>query len=186
MAQRAKESCAYQDSLEDDVEIFGSTQRSGAPGILQSTVSSRPANRAAAASFARRHRYNYRDDINAEDIDQESVASRPSDNNDEGLSDAKAVERAKPKIQRRRVGTARGRRSAILARSSRSTSVISSKTNQSQLSTTPSSSTKRTSVRSSNKQQSQILFISTSNVRTKHTVSSTIRRKRQITPVPVG
>ena len=66
------------------------------------------------------------------------------------------------------------------------TSVRSANKHQSQLLATPESSTKRNSVRSANKQQSQISFISTSKARIKHTVSVTIHRKRQITPVPVG
>ena len=61
MAKRAKASRTY------DVETMGSTQGSGAPVISQYTASSRPAKRAVAASSARRHRYNYRDDSDAED-----------------------------------------------------------------------------------------------------------------------
>ena len=128
MAERAKASRTYQDSLDDDVEILGSTQGSSAPGILQSTVSSRPAKRATAASSARRHRYNYRDDSHAENGSKDFVASPLADNDDEDLRDVEVVEKAKPKSQRRRVGTARGRGSA-----------------------TPASSAKRTSVRSTNK-----------------------------------
>ena len=65
MAKREKASRTYQDSLDDDVEILGS----GVPGILQSTTFSRPAKRAVAASSARRYRYNYSDNSNAEDDD---------------------------------------------------------------------------------------------------------------------
>ena len=64
---RAKASCTYRDSSDNDVEILVSTQGSGAPGISQSIALSRPAERAVVASFARRHRYNYRDNINAKD-----------------------------------------------------------------------------------------------------------------------
>ena len=67
VSKSSKEILIYQDSFDDDVEIFGSAQGSGAPGILQSVASSRTAKRAAAASSSRRHRYNYRDDRNAED-----------------------------------------------------------------------------------------------------------------------
>ena len=84
------------------------------------------------------------------------------------------------------VGKARVRGSSTLASSSNRTSVRYAKKHQSQLLTTPDSSTKRDSVRSANKQQIQISFISTRKARTKHTVSSKIRRKRQITPVLVG
>ena len=55
------------------------------------------------------------------------------------------------------------------------------KKHQIKLLTTPASSTKITSVRSTIKHQSQVYFTSTSKARTKHTVSSTICRKRQIT-----
>ena len=68
-ARRAKESRTYRDSLVDHFKILGSTQESGAPVILQSTASSRPAKRAAAASSAIIHRYNYRGYSNAEDGD---------------------------------------------------------------------------------------------------------------------
>ena len=108
-------------------------------------------------------------------------ASPLSDNDDEDLSDVESVETFKPKIQRRRVGIARRRGSVNLASSAKSTSVRSNKRHQSQLLTTPARSTKRTPVISSNIQQSQISLISTRNARTKHTVSFTIRRKRQIT-----
>ena len=66
MGKRAKASRTYRGSSDDDVEILGSTQRSGAPGILQSTASSRPAKRDSSASSVRRHRYNYRYDSNVE------------------------------------------------------------------------------------------------------------------------
>ena len=69
LAKRAKASRTYQDSLDDDVEILGSTQGSGAPGILQCIASSRPTKISAAASSARRHRYNYRGNSDAEDGD---------------------------------------------------------------------------------------------------------------------
>ena len=57
-----------------------------------------------AASSARSHRYNYRDNSGAEDCDKDFVASSRDDNNNEDLSDVKVVEKYKPKIQRRRVG----------------------------------------------------------------------------------
>ena len=125
--------------------------------------------------------YNYRDDSDAEDGNNDFFASPPADNDDGDLSDFEVVEKAKPKIQRRRVGTARGRGSATPKSSVKNTSVRSANKHQSQLSTTPARSTKRTSVSSANKQQIEISFISTSKARTKHTVSFTIRRKRQIT-----
>ena len=105
----------------------------------------------------------------------------PDDNDGKDLNDVKVVGKVKPKIQRRRVGTARGRGSDTLESSSKRTFVISANKNQSQISTTPDSSNKRTAVISYNKQQIQILFISTSKTRTKHTMSSTILRKKQIT-----
>ena len=74
---------------------------------------SRPVKRTAAASLVRRHRYNYKDDSNAEDGDEGFVASTPDDIDDEDLSDVEVVEKYKPKIQRRRVGTSRGRRCTI-------------------------------------------------------------------------
>ena len=104
----------------------------------------------------------------------------PAENDGEDLSNVEVVEKSNPKIQRRKVGTERGRGSDTTERSAKRTSARSAKKHQSQLLTTPASSTKMTSSRSTNKQQSQILFISTSKVRTKNTVSSTIRRKRQI------
>ena len=67
MAKREKPSHIYQESLDNDVEILGSTHGSGGPGILQSTALSWPAKRSAVASSARRHMYNYRDNNNAED-----------------------------------------------------------------------------------------------------------------------
>ena len=90
MAKRAKASRTYRDSLDDDVEILGSTQGSGVPGILQSTALSRPSKRAATASSARRYRYSYREDSGAEDGNEEFVASPPAENDDEGMSDAAA------------------------------------------------------------------------------------------------
>ena len=60
MANRAKISRTYRDSLDDDVEILGSTQGKGAPRMFHSTVLSRPAKRAVATYYTRRHRYNYR------------------------------------------------------------------------------------------------------------------------------
>ena len=77
--------------MEYDVEILGSTQGSGAPGILKSTASSRPTKRAPAASFARRQRYNYRDNSNTEDGDWEFFAYPSAENDDEDLSDVKVV-----------------------------------------------------------------------------------------------
>ena len=55
MSNRAKASRTYRDSLDNYVEILGSTQGSGAPIIFQSATSSRPAKRDAAASSARRN-----------------------------------------------------------------------------------------------------------------------------------
>ena len=79
------------------------------------------------------------------------------------------------------VGTSRVRGSATPVRSDKRTSVTSVNKHQSQLLNTPERSTKRTSVSSTNKQQSRISFISTIKVKTKHTVSYTIHRKRKIT-----
>ena len=180
MANREKASRTYRDSSDDDVEILGSTQGSGAPGNFQSIVSSRTAKRAVAESSTRRHRYNYRNNIDAEDGNKDFVAYPPADNDDEDLSDVKVVEKANTKIQRRRVGTERGRGSATLASYANRTPVRSANKHQSQLSTNPTSSTKRTSVSSANKHQSQISFISPSKARTKHTVPSTIRGNRKI------
>ena len=67
MAKRVKASRKYRDSSDNDVEILGSTQGSGATRILQSTAPSRNAKRAAAASSMIMHMYNYRDDSYAED-----------------------------------------------------------------------------------------------------------------------
>ena len=173
------------------------TQGSSAPGILHSAVTERPAKRATAVSSVIRHRYNYKDGSNVKDGDYEFIASSLADNDDEDLRDVEVVEKAKPKSQRRRVGTARGRGSATPASSAKRTSVRSANKYQSHLSTTLASSTKRTSVSSVNKQQSkisitlsrstkstsvrsankqkiQILFISTRKARTKHTVSFSI------------
>ena len=69
MTKREKASHTYRDSSDDDVEILGSTQGSSAPVISQSSTSSRTVKRAVAASSVRRHRYNYRDDSDAEDGD---------------------------------------------------------------------------------------------------------------------
>ena len=160
----------YQEALREAVN----------PGISNSTASSRPAKISVTEYSAIRHRYNYRGDIESEDGEKDFIASPLADNKDEDLSDVKVVEKYKPKIQRRRVGTARGRGIATPERSDKRTSVIPSNKNQSNLSTTSASSTKRTSVISANKRQSQISFISTSKGRTKHTVSSTIRRPIQI------
>ena len=110
----------------------------------------------------------------------------PADNYYEDLSDVKVVEKSKPNSQRRRVRTARGRGGGTLASSVKKNFVRSANKHQIQISNTLAISTKRTSVSSANKQQSRILFISTRKARTKHTVSSTIPRKRQIMPVPVG
>ena len=66
MTKIAKASRTYQDSLDNDVEILVLNQGSGVPGISQSTTSSRPANISATESYAIRHRYNYREDINSE------------------------------------------------------------------------------------------------------------------------
>ena len=106
MAKKEKEICAYQDTLGNDVEILGSTQVRSAPGTFQSTASSRPNNRTVTASSERRHRYNYRDDNNAEDGKYDFFAYPQSGNNEEDLSDVKVVEKSNPKNQRRRVGTA--------------------------------------------------------------------------------
>ena len=84
------------------------------------------------------------------------------------------------------VRTAKGRGGSTPERYAKRTSVRSANKYHSQLSPTLVSSNKRTSVSSTNKQQSHILFISEIKTRTKHTMSSTIRRKRQITPVLVG
>ena len=67
MAKRAKASRTCRDSSDDDVEILGRNQGSGAARISHSTASPRQAKGAAAAYSARRHRYNYRDDSDAED-----------------------------------------------------------------------------------------------------------------------
>ena len=67
MAKRAKASCTYRYFSVSDAEILGITQGSSASIILQSTALSRTAKSAAAASSARRHMYNNREDSNAED-----------------------------------------------------------------------------------------------------------------------
>ena len=69
MYKRDKASHTCLDSLDDDVEILGSTQGSGAPGNFQSAASSRPAKRDTIEYSARRHKYNYRGDSDAEDGD---------------------------------------------------------------------------------------------------------------------
>ena len=68
-AKRAKASRTYRDSLDDDVEILGTTQGSGATGIFQYTVLSRTSKRSAVASYAIRNMYNYRDNSDTEDGD---------------------------------------------------------------------------------------------------------------------
>ena len=98
MAKRAKASCTHRDPSDDDVEILGSTQGSDAPGISQSIALLRPAKRAATESSARRHRYNHGDDSDAEDGDEDFVASPPAENNDEDISDVEVVEKSEPKI----------------------------------------------------------------------------------------
>ena len=104
MAKKEKARRTYRDSSENDIETLGSTQESGAPRILKSNASSSPAKRAAAPSYARRHRSNYRGDSDAEDGDDNFVASPLDDNDDEDLSDIKVVEKARPKIHRRGLG----------------------------------------------------------------------------------
>ena len=52
---------------------------------------SSPAKRAAAAFSARRHRYNYRDNSDAEDGDKNFVASPSDDNDDKDISDVEVV-----------------------------------------------------------------------------------------------
>ena len=96
MEKREKASRTYRDSSEDDVKILGSTHGSGAPGILQSTASSRPSKRSAAKSSAIRNRYNYREDREAVDYNEDFVASTPSENDDEDLSYVKVVEKTNP------------------------------------------------------------------------------------------
>ena len=59
-----------------------------------------------AESSARRHRYNYRGNSDAEDVNWDFIASPLDDNNDKALIDVKVVEKYKPKIHRRRVGAA--------------------------------------------------------------------------------
>ena len=151
MAKREKSSRIYWDSLDNDVEILGSAQVSGAPGIFQSAASSSTIKRAASASSTRRHMYNYRDDSDAEYGKYEFIAYPLDDNDDKDLSDVKIVEKSKPKIQRRWVGKESKKGSSLPSRSNKRTSVISANKHQSQLSTTPERSTKRTSVISANK-----------------------------------
>ena len=88
--------------------------------------------------------YNYWNDSDAKDGDWKFVASPSDEKNYKDISNVEVLERAKPKIQRRRVGTARGRVSTTLASSFKSTSIRSAKKHQSQLLTTPEISTKRT------------------------------------------
>ena len=151
MSKRAKEIRIYQDSSDNDVKILETTQGSGAPGILQSTTSSRPAKIAVAAYSIRRDRYNYRYDSNTEDGEEEFFDSPLTDNNEKDLSDVEVVENPKPKSQRRRVGTARGRVSATPESSAKRTSVRSTNKHQSHILTTPLSSNERISVSSANK-----------------------------------
>ena len=87
MANRDKSSRTYRDFLDNDVEIFGSTQGSSATGNFHPTVPSRPAKRASEESSTIRHNYNYKDNRNAEDGKYEFFASTPADNDDEDLSD---------------------------------------------------------------------------------------------------
>ena len=96
---------------------------------MQSATSSRPANRAVTASSAIRHRYNYRDNTDAEDGNKEFVASPPDEKYDEDISDAKFVEKPNSKIKRRRVGAAMGRGSATPESSTKRKSVIFSNKN---------------------------------------------------------
>ena len=67
VSKRDNVSRKYRDSSDNDVEILGSTQGSGAPGFSQSTALSRTAERDAAAYSYRRHRYNYRVNSDADD-----------------------------------------------------------------------------------------------------------------------
>ena len=66
ISKREKASRTYRDSSENGVEIFGRTHGSGATVIFQFTASSSPAKRAVVESSVRRHRYNYRDNSDAE------------------------------------------------------------------------------------------------------------------------
>ena len=75
MEKRTKASWKYRDFSDNDVEILGSTQGNSVPRIFQSTASSRPAKRSAAASSTKRHRYKYRDGIDTEDGDKDFFAS---------------------------------------------------------------------------------------------------------------
>ena len=93
MAKREKSSRTYQDSSDNDIEILGITQGSDTPRILHSAASSRPAKRAAAASYVRSHRYNYSDTSDAEGGDEDFVASPLADNDDDYLSDVEVVEK---------------------------------------------------------------------------------------------
>ena len=77
--------------MDDDDKILGSTQVIGAPIILQSTASSRPAKRATTTSSSRRHRYNYRNDSGVEDGDKEFFASPLAFKDDEDLIGVEVV-----------------------------------------------------------------------------------------------
>ena len=77
------------------------------------------------------------DDRDAEDGDKDFVASPLSDNDDEDLSDVKVLEKSKPKIQRIRVGIARGGGAATLLISAKRSYVRSANKHQSQLLTAP-------------------------------------------------
>ena len=69
VAKREKSSRTYRYSSYNYVEILGSTQGSVAPGILQPAASPSPAKIDESESSARRHRYNFRDESDAEDGD---------------------------------------------------------------------------------------------------------------------
>ena len=61
-------------------------------------MSSRPDKISVTESSVRRHRYNYRYNINAEGGDKYFDVSPPANNNNEDLSDIKVVEKANTKI----------------------------------------------------------------------------------------
>ena len=151
MAKREKASLTYRDSSYNDVEILGGIQGSGAPRMFQSTVSPRSAKRAAEASFARRHRYNYRDDSYAEYGNYEFVTSTPDDKNDKDISDAEVVEKSSQKSREEGLVQQRERGSATSTSSAKRTSVRSANKHHSQLLSNPASSTKRKLVISANK-----------------------------------
>ena len=92
MSKREKASRTYRDSSDNGVEIFGSTQGSGATVIFQFTASSSPAKRAVVESSVRRHRYNYRDNSDAEYGGEEFFASPSADKYDKDLRDVEVVE----------------------------------------------------------------------------------------------